>query len=530
MEISNLPVGKGRTTILVRLAHARCLTAFPDLATMIRDGEFVHRIAHIAKSKDLVRNCPALRLALLAAVEKDLIAWETDTLEDVRRIVLETAAASNIQLSPSNRGFEFLPDFIIFAQSQGFIPHHGWSDTDLLRAHDFKLALRAEGLDEHASQRDFRFVVHFVIWARLHAVARGVPKDHEIERFAEHECRCHLRCHPTTPTGQIARRLALRRWRRFLEDKPILTQHGNVRRENRKPPAPLTPSVAAFEEYLLKERGFTPATIASYINDIRLWHPRLGEDASRYTARSIRRLCREEFERRAPGAQTRFLSVLRGYLRFRAEREECDRTLLGAIVSRPTYTQGTIPKTKPFAVLRGYIAACDTETAPGLRARAVMSLLLETGIRAKEAGCLKLDDIDWQKGEFLIDGKGRQCESMPLPESAGNAILDWIEKGRPACDNPYVFVRLRRPYQSLNLNSGVSTLVQDELRKQGVRRSGAAHVFRHSFARQHLKGGLTLPQIGRLLRHRIVDTTQIYAKVDDKMLAALAQDWPEEPA
>ena len=40
-----------------------------------------------------------------------------------------------------------------------------------------------------------------------------------------------------------------------------------------------------------------------------------------------------------------------------------------------------------------------------------------------------------------------------------------------------------------------------------------------------------LPDLcGRLLRHRIVDTTQIYAKVDDKMLAALAQDWPEEPA
>ncbi len=117
---------------------------------------------------------------------------------------------------------------------------------------------------------------------------------------------------------------------------------------------------------------------------------------------------------------------------------------------------------------------------------------------------------------------------MPLPQGAGHAILDWIENGRPICDSPYVFVRLRRPYQALNLNSGISTLVQAELRKQGVRRSGAAHVFRHSFARQHLKGGLTLPQIGRLLRHRIVDTTQIYAKVDDKMLAAVAQDWPGE--
>ena len=530
MNVSDLPLGKGRCRHVVEMAHARRQTQHRDLVVALDDPDYVEMMFRLGGASAKAHNLVCARKALVKLLAEGSIDWARDTLAVARRKIVRVAKDPRLEDTRDNVQLKTLPDMVLYAQSQGLVSRHGWSARDLFAALDFKLALRREGLDDHAAQRDFRFVVHFIIWARLHAVARAAPTDDRIEAFAEHDCVCGLQVQATTPTGLISRRRALRRWRRFLNGDPILTQNGDVRRENRKPPAPLAPSVAAFKAYLLDERGFVPATVASYINDIARWHHRLGEDAGQYTPRSIRRLCREEFAKRAPGAQTRFLSVLRGYIAFRAGNDECDRTLLNAIVSRPTYTQGTIPKTKPFKTLRGYIAACDTDKPVGLRARAVMALLLETGIRAKEAGHLKLEDIDWENGEFVIDGKGRQREAMPLPESAGHAMLDWLEKGRPQCDCPYVFVRLRRPYQALNLNSGISTLVQAELRKQGVRRSGAAHVFRHSFARQHLKGGLTLPQIGRLLRHRIVDTTQIYTKVDDRMLAALAQDWPGEAA
>lgn len=530
MNVSDLPLGSGRCRHIVEMTHADRCSNHSDLADALSDPEYVETMFRLAGASSKARNIIAARKALIRIVAEKAFDWDRQTLTDLRRIVADTADVSCIDISRGNQQLKTLPEMVLFAQSQGLLPDHGWSEKDVFAAYEFKRRLLDEGLDDHASQRDFRFVVHFIIWARLHTVTKAIPTHDDIERFADHNCVCGLQIFATTPTGRTSRRRALRRWARFLNRCAILTENGDVRRENRKPKKPLPPSVAAFEAHLIDDFGLVHGTVSSYINDIRRWHHRLGEDASQYSPRLLRQLCREEFDKREPGAQTRFLCVLRRYIKFRANAEECDRTLLNAIVSRPSYTQGTIPKTKPFKTLRGYIAACDTEKPAGLRARAVMSLLLETGIRAMEAGHLKLEDIDWAKGEFVIHGKGRQREAMPLPESAGHAILDWIERGRPTCDCPYVFVRLRRPFQALNLNSGISTLVQSELRKQGVRRSGATHVFRHSFARQHLKGGLTLPQIGRLLRHRIVDTTQIYTKVDDRMLAALAQDWPGEPA
>jgi site-specific recombinase XerD len=56
---------------------------------------------------------------------------------------------------------------------------------------------------------------------------------------------------------------------------------------------------------------------------------------------------------------------------------------------------------------------------------------------------------------------------------------------------------------------------------------GAAHVLRHSAASSMLRQGASLQQIADILRHRSVETTQIYAKVDVVALRQIAQPWPE---
>jgi len=53
-----------------------------------------------------------------------------------------------------------------------------------------------------------------------------------------------------------------------------------------------------------------------------------------------------------------------------------------------------------------------------------------------------------------------------------------------------------------------------------------AHLLRHSLATSMLRGGASLSQIGQILRHKRTDTTEIYARVDQNALRALAQPWP----
>jgi site-specific recombinase XerD len=56
---------------------------------------------------------------------------------------------------------------------------------------------------------------------------------------------------------------------------------------------------------------------------------------------------------------------------------------------------------------------------------------------------------------------------------------------------------------------------------------GAAHVLRHSVATSMLRQGASLQDIAVILRHRSIETTQIYAKVDVIALREIAQPWPE---
>src|SRR5262249_56432947 len=75
----------------------------------------------------------------------------------------------------------------------------------------------------------------------------------------------------------------------------------------------------------------------------------------------------------------------------------------------------------------------------------------------------------------------------------------------------------------------VPVIVDRALSRAGVTRPsrGAAHLLRHSLATSMLREGGSLQDIAAVLRHRSIQTTQIYAKVDVTALQSIAQPWPE---
>jgi site-specific recombinase XerD len=87
---------------------------------------------------------------------------------------------------------------------------------------------------------------------------------------------------------------------------------------------------------------------------------------------------------------------------------------------------------------------------------------------------------------------------------------------------------MRAPRRGFGHPSSVSTIVQRALAQAGLSPAlKGAHLFRHSLATRMLRHGASLPEIGLVLRHRTLQTTEIYAKVDLAGLGALAQPWPE---
>ena len=111
----------------------------------------------------------------------------------------------------------------------------------------------------------------------------------------------------------------------------------------------------------------------------------------------------------------------------------------------------------------------------------------------------------------------------------GDAVVDYLKEGRPRTDTDTLFVRSRAPFRAFASHCAVSVIVAQAMRRAGVTcpSRGAAHVLRHSLATSMLRQGASLQDIATILRHRSIETTQIYAKVDVTALRQIAQPWPE---
>jgi site-specific recombinase XerD len=168
----------------------------------------------------------------------------------------------------------------------------------------------------------------------------------------------------------------------------------------------------------------------------------------------------------------------------------------------------------------------------GKRDQAILLLLARLGLRAGDIVHLRLQDIDWKNAWIIVCGKGRRETRLPLSREVGRAIVTYLKHGRPQARTDALFVCSRAPFRAFSSHNAVSVIVANAIRRTGIARPsrGAAHLLRHSLASSMLRNGASLQEISVLLRHRSIETTQIYAKVDIAALGEIAQPWPEVPS
>ena len=106
-----------------------------------------------------------------------------------------------------------------------------------------------------------------------------------------------------------------------------------------------------------------------------------------------------------------------------------------------------LPKYLPRGAARQVLAHCEQTTAAGRRNYAILLLLARLGLRGAEVVDLRLEDIDWRKGEITVCAKkGGAGVRFALPADVGQAMAAYLQKGRPCCSCRNVFVRLYAPY------------------------------------------------------------------------------------
>jgi len=122
----------------------------------------------------------------------------------------------------------------------------------------------------------------------------------------------------------------------------------------------------------------------------------------------------------------------------------------------------------PGAEVDKLIASCDAGTPAGQRDRAILLFLARLGLRAGDVMSLRLPEIDWADATFKVSGKGRRELRLPLPQDVGDAVLTYLQSGRPKVAFKYVFVTVRPPWRPLTSNSTVSGIVGRASQRAGV--------------------------------------------------------------
>lgn len=368
-------------------------------------------------------------------------------------------------------------------------------------------------------------IEHFLAWSAPHADSIEIGEA-SIRRFVdEHLPGCD--CPGRHQRGKVTTLSALRRLLAILRAAGLL------------PPAPssfpdfIDSELQTYCDYAADVGGLAPATLISR----RQWIGRFlahfftaGDLVfSRLGPKQIRDFFTTQCHGYKPGTAQVVASSVRSYLRFRAVRyADPVESVMAAVPTAARWRLASLPEYLSQPELVKLMSVFEQGGPQRQRDYAIVRCLVDLGLRSFEVAALRLDDIDWKTGTVTVRvSKSQRADLLPLPAVTGQAIADYLLEARPATESRAIFVRHRAPLDAPVDASVIRSVVRRAAARSDLSsRLHGPHRLRHSAATRMLQGGATLKEIADVLRHRSLDTTSIYAKVDWTRLSAIAQPWP----
>jgi len=377
------------------------------------------------------------------------------------------------------------------------------------------------GYAKITARRHIRAAEHLLYWTDREDNPISSLNEKFLERFGHHldKCRCPGYGHSNRLQLLNGALLFLKHlWRAGLISTPDIES-------TTQDPVLFT----EFCQWMRRQRGTSDLTLYNYSLSIRDLLKRLGEDPVRFDARSLRQFVLEKSQKSGWAAAKTCTTAIRMFVRFLIAEGKCAVGLDAAIPVLAHWRLSSLPRYLQPEQVERIIASCDLNTPVGRRNRAILLLLARLGLRAGDVVKLRLGDIDWQGAWLYATGKGRRQTRLPLTQEVGYAIVNYLQDGRPQTDTDVLFIRSLAPFRAFVSHSAISVIVAQAMRRAGVtcQSRGAAHILRHSAATSMLRQGASLQDIAAILRHRSIETTAIYAKVDVNSLRQIAQPWPE---
>jgi site-specific recombinase XerD len=293
-------------------------------------------------------------------------------------------------------------------------------------------------------------------------------------------------------------------------------------------PKEVMPILASFHHWMLNHRGVKESTLKIYDRLIPALLETVGGNATRMDARTLRSFFSAQTRNLSQGSAGNVANAVRMFVRYLIAEGISAPGLDSALPTAASWRGTSLPRSLPSSDVDRVIAACDVSTKEGLRDRAIILLLVRLGLRASDVCGLRLEDLDWSQASIRVSGKGRRDAQMPLTQEIGDAVLAYLQSGRPPTKSASLFVRHTPPIRPFASSSAISGIAAAAIHRTGIQSPcRGSHVLRHSAATTMLRSGVSLQEIGTVLRHRSLHTTLHYAKVDTALLQLVVHPWPE---
>lgn len=401
-----------------------------------------------------------------------------------------------------------------------------WLASLGIDANEYVRYLTERGYAEGTIKGYVGCAAHFSYW--LSRKRGGHPEqinEDVIDRFLGRHlprCRCAVECWRSKPEVRAALRHFLAMLRADGTCPPDVAA---------VPAAAIAAELAEFKRHLLEARGLSNSTCATRLRHVRdFLADRFGTGplrVSMLTPGDVARFVAGYTQQWAPASIKTIGHSLRSYFRFLATRGASTRALAAALPRVAQWRLARLPDALSATEINLLLSAFDRKTATGKRDYAIARCLLDLGLRRAEVAQLQLDDIDWRTGTLCIHGKGKRMDLLPLPRPTGLAIADYLRHGRPTTTRREVFVRHRPPVNAAANLDIVRNAIRYAAQRCGLQaRIRGTHIFRRTAACRMVQAGTPFKQIADFLRHRCLDTTAIYAKVDLPAMRRVALPWP----
>jgi len=271
-------------------------------------------------------------------------------------------------------------------------------------------------------------------------------------------------------------------------------------------------AVKEFIAYLRDYRSFSPLTVRAYATDLRMFREFLESRLGRVP--SPAEITREHIlqfglslKEAAPLTLRRKYACLASLFAFLQD--------MGYAQANPAHRLPLPKVAQPVPIFlsqemaQRLVAAADKPWS-----RAMVILLLSTGIRRSEAVAITLDDLDLEKRQLLIRGKGDKERVVPLTEQAVEAIQAYLPH-RTQTQSRHLFVSAYggHPLHGRCINRVLGIVI----RKAGLEGQGITpHKLRHTFATHLIRNGVDIRTVQELMGHSELETTAKYLHSDTK--------------